>query len=151
MSRRILGFLLAPLTAPLLYAVAVLVRSPTEVTVAGLGAALLFALMFVAPVSYLGAIVGAVAIPFLRAKGKLSCTSISFLGASVGALFGVLYQWALSDFHAWSQASSKAVLWFLSVGGGLGFAVAVVFWAIAGITWRSSGSSKSCAFCRPLN
>lgn len=147
MSRHILGFLLAPLTAPLLYAVAVLVRSPAEVTVAGLGAALLFAHMFVAPVSYLGAIVGAVAIPFLRAKGKLSCTSISFLGVSVGALFGVLYQWALSDF----QASLKAVLWFLSVGGGLGFAVAVVFWAIAGITWRSSGPSKSCAFCRPLN
>lgn len=150
-NRRTLGFLLAPLTAPLLYSAAVLARAPSEITIPGLGAALLFPFMFVAPISYLGAILGMVAIPFLHAKGRLSLASLALLGASVGALLGALYLWALSDFRAWSQVSPKALLWFLSVGGSLGIAVALVFWAIAGITWRSSGPSKSCAFWRPLN
>lgn len=142
-----LGLLLAPLAAPLLYFAGVLVYSPVETTIAGLGVGLLFVSVFVAPVSYAGSLLlGLPVIALLRAKGQLSIYSCLLSGISIGFVLGGLIAWAFADFKPWSQVATNALLWLATVGGVLGVSVALCFCFIAGITLRSSGPKKATLF-----
>ena len=139
--------LFAPLTAPVLYYLGVLVFSSTPIEgMKDIIIGFLFVFVFAAPVSYVASLI--LGIPFvlwLRSKGRLNFWSCSLGGIPLGAVAFVLFLVSVSGMPILTEVKLWEVAWFLGAGGALGFGVATVFCLITGTTFRSSGTSGTLA------
>lgn len=138
-----LGALLAPLAAPVIYYVGVLIfsRAPIE-GVKDILTGLLIVFVFAAPVSYLASLI--LGVPFvmlLKAKDRLSFWWCSLGGIPLGAVSFVLFLVAVSGMPILTEVRLWEIAWFIGAGGALGFGVASTFCTITGITIRSTGRS----------
>ena len=131
-----LGLLFAPLAAPVLYYIGVLVFSSTPIESAkDVFTGFLFVLVFAAPVSYVASLL--LGVPFvmlLRFKGRLNFWWCSLGGVLLGIVAFLLFIVAVSGMPILTEVRLLEVAWFVGAGGALGFGVASTFCAITGIT-----------------
>ncbi len=135
----LLGGLIAPLAAPLIFFLGTLATSVAHDGAAvGLHdwqAALIAAAVFVLPVSYLVTwIVGVPFILWLKARARLTTVSVCVGAIILGAISAWVYQWIGKAVPL--QAEHLAIGGLL--GAGLAFCVAIAFCAVVGTPSQKS-------------
>jgi hypothetical protein len=137
-----IGAFFAPLTAPILYVVFVMLFVPdsTPKHERNLEAALVALSFGLIPASYLVSFVfGAPLIYILRRFGKLSFLWVVSLAAPLGAVAISCLLIVIMAFGAevhWEGLKWGEVISFLSTGAVLGIVIASGFCLMTGITWR---------------
>ncbi len=134
-KRSWLGFLLAPLVAPCLYQLALILFEyesvPDLYTLAV--KAFLPLLIIALPISYAAMLfIGIPLVWFLRRINFLHFISLTF----IAAIFGSLIMAYVYGPQSWTDVGLQDYFWYPILGGFLGFSVAAVYALITGITIR---------------
>ncbi|MBT3032051.1 MAG: hypothetical protein KME36_13200 [Candidatus Thiodiazotropha sp. (ex Lucina pensylvanica)] len=132
------ALLFAPLVAPIIYFIGVLLFTDTGAqNVRVLMRSFFFVSAFALPVAYVSVIIiGLPTIAILNSKGALSTRNIVMIGAGAGAVLFTAFIWLMSGFGPFVFEPPQ-VFMFLGAGALQGLVVSFVFAWIAGITSTS--------------
>jgi len=144
-QRVFLGFIIAPMVAPvILFAVALIIDYDAETSIIELVRIFLDSLGMTVSASYVVALAIGVPIYFLlRWLHRLSAINLVLIASILGAVF-FLFFWAQIPYGLGSISSMpfNEVRNVVTIGAILGGGIACCFSVIAGITMRSSRRSK---------
>ncbi|MCP4091543.1 MAG: hypothetical protein GY746_17410 [Gammaproteobacteria bacterium] len=132
------ALLLAPLVAPIMYMMGVYIFSQSVPSgIKDILSALFFVSAFALPVSYVGTlIIGFPLVIWLKSKGTLTATNLTFGGSIAGGVVFTCFVLLLAGFDL-EVLELPQLVWYLAAGGALGAGVSYTFSVISGITHMS--------------